>query len=54
VLAWCYKAEMGTANSLLASAYYGKYNERFSLVHVPIVDTSKIISCDAFCTIFQK
>jgi len=29
VLGWRYDAEMGTANSLHASALYGEYNERF-------------------------
>jgi len=29
VLPWRYNVEIGTANSLHASAYYGKYNIRF-------------------------
>jgi len=29
LLPWRYNAEMGTANSLHASAKYGEYNERF-------------------------
>jgi len=29
VLPWRYDVEMGTVNSLHASAYYGEYNERF-------------------------
>jgi len=29
VMPWSYDAEMGTANSLYASAYYGEYNKRF-------------------------
>jgi len=32
VLPWRSDAEMGTANSLHASAYYGEYNERLGLV----------------------
>jgi len=34
VLPWRYDAEMGTANSLHASALYGKYNESFGLVYL--------------------
>jgi len=33
-VAWRYDAEMGTANSLHASAQYGEYNKRFGLEKV--------------------
>ena len=32
VLPGCNDMEMGTANSLHASAYYNEYNERFDLI----------------------
>jgi len=32
VLPWRYDAEMGAANSLHATAYYGEYNERFNFI----------------------
>jgi len=34
VLPWRYNAEMGTANLLHASAWYGEYHERFGLAFI--------------------